>query len=489
MKCGELFSGISSHILEKSSGFRPETQNTGICQDSRKVIPGSVFTAVRGTKADGHDMISEAVSRGASLVVLDRADICDSLSVPWILVNDTAAVLLPLYLTYHGHPEHGMRFTAVTGTNGKTSVTCFLEAILSRRARCAVIGTIGNRIGGVPCRTDMTTPAPEALSAFLAKAARAGVTEVILEASSHALAQRRLSGLPISTGIFTNLTEDHLDYHKTTDAYFAAKRSLFYACSLGAVNTDDPFGQRLFSDPAFAGKLHGYSAAGCAEFSACGARDTACGSAFCFRTERDRVPVTLSVPGDFMISNALAALTSAVLSGIPAKEAAAALAAVRCIPGRMETIVSEPFAVYLDYAHTPDALMHALSSLRKRTSRRLLVLFGCGGDREKEKRPAMGRIAAELADLVFVTDDNPRTEDPAVIRQEILAGIPDPGNICEIEGRESAIRAVLDAAQPGDTVLLAGKGHEDYTIDRGGRHPFSEREIVYDVLGKKDFSK
>lgn len=482
MLCDTLLSDIRKEILSVSPDLDRRAAVSALCEQADDTRPGSLYVCVRGIHADGHDGIPKAVRNGASLVLLDRAEICACCPVPWVLVRDTRACLLPLYLSFAGHPERAMRFCAVTGTNGKTSVTYLSEAIFEARERCAVLGTVENRIAGTVFPADMTTPAPAKLAAFLRKAADARVTRVLLEASSHALAQKRLAGLSFECGVFTNLTEDHLDYHKTWEDYYSCKRSLFSACTSGAVNADDLSGRQLLCDPEFSGHLHGFSVGGNAEYACSDIRTGADGSDFRFSSPEGSASVHLPLCGGFMISNAAAALTSAVLCGVPLPEAAAALASCRPVPGRMERIVSEPFSVYLDYAHTPDALSRALETLRAETKGRLLLLFGCGGDREREKRPRMGALAAEYADFFLVTDDNPRTENPEDIRRDIRAGIPAGTAYAEIPGRETAIRLLLAKAGPGDTVLLAGKGHENYTIDRTGKHPFSEREIVRDAL-------
>lgn len=481
MTVGTLFDAVpETDILCKST---PDLFNIPCAaprRDSRLVGAGDVFFCIRGRSHDGHDAIPTAAARGAACVVIDNltaVQTADAHGIPWILVRDTAAIFLPACLAYHGHPEHGMHLYAVTGTNGKTSVTYLLEAIFSSdpdTSPCAVFGTVENRIAGTAYRTEHTTPAPEILAELLSRARDAGVKTVISEASSHALAQKRLSGLHFDCGIFTNLSEDHLDYHPTLQDYYRAKRSLFEHCDHAVINTDDAHGKRLFDDPALPCRRYSYSPAGKpADFP----------SAF--------LPQDLSGTAcDFIAANRLAAAACASLAGIAQSTVFAAIRSMPQIPGRMECIRDKPFSVYIDYAHTPDALRRALSGLRtalRSRNSRLYVVFGCGGDRERQKRPQMGAIAAELADRVILTADNSRSESVHNIIADILDGIESAQleKVAVIEDRAAAIRYALFSAEPGDTVLLAGKGHETYQTDRNGTHPFSEREIVQNWFNKK----
>ena len=471
MTIGQIFDDISVSDIRCMSNSALFSVPCGSPQrDSRCVRARDIYFCIRGRHHDGHTTISEAGAAGAVCTVIDdpRAiAAADAAGLPWILVRDTAAVFLPACLAYHGHPEQQLQLYAVTGTNGKTSVTYCLEAIFSEKAPCAVIGTVVNRIAGVPYRTENTTPAPEITAALLARAREAGVRYVFAEASSHALAQKRLAGLTFACGIFTNLGEDHLDYHASTDDYFRAKRSLFFACDRGLVNTDDTRGQQLYEDAAFAGKLYSYSPTG---------RSSDYPLSFLPRQLSD-------TPFSFLAANRLAAAACAHLAGIPRTDIIRALIAMPPIPGRMECVRQTPFSVYLDYAHTPDALEAALSGLRRclpSPDARLHVVFGCGGDRERQKRPLMGAVAAKHADRILLTADNSRSEAVQDIIADILTGIPscDLARTSVIEDRRDAIRHALGTAAPGDIVLLAGKGHETTQTDRLGTRPFSERQIV-----------
>ncbi len=439
-------------------------------RDSRRIGAGDVFFCIRGRRHDGHTDLAQALTSGAVCAVIDDPDAivtAEALSLPWILVRDTSAVFLPACLAYHGHPEHGLHLCAVTGTNGKTSVTYLLEAIFSAyppTAPCAVFGTVENRIDGISYRTENTTPAPEVTAELLARARDAGVKSVILEASSHALEQNRLSGLTFDCGIFTNLSEDHLDYHPTMEDYYLAKRKLFFSCRRALYNIDDPHGLRLFRDPTIPAERHTFALTHpTADYPA------------------SFLPEDLTdTPCDFIAANRLAAAACASMAGVPTDTVISAIRSMKPTPGRMERIVDTPYTVYLDYAHTPDALKRVLLGLQKQKTGDLCVLFGCGGDREHQMRPMMGAVAAEYADRIILTADNSRSEDVRDILAEILGGVAltDRHKVTVITDRRAAILYLLNTTKAGDTVLLAGKGHETYQTDQSGTHPFSEREIV-----------
>jgi len=464
-------------------------------RDSRTVQSGDVFFCLRGASIDGHDMIADAVKRGASCVIVDDPRYSDTIPVPWVCLYDVSACYLSACLSYYEHPEQGMTLIAVTGTNGKTSVVYMIEAILSADPRfspCAVFGTVENRIAGVPLPSSHTTPPPEELARLLAKAHAAGVRSVILEASSHALEQNRLAHLRFSCGIFTNLTEDHLDYHKTMENYFQSKRKLFSACDLCLFNTDDPHGKRLADDPTFS-LHHVRFAVSASTFSDADIYPSD------ISTDAEKTTVSLcsdrfgdaalTVPlsGTFVAANLTAAAACCRAIGVPWESISSAIRTMHSIPGRMERLLADPFYVFLDYAHTPDALSRAIRSLhamRTDPTQRVLVLFGCGGDRERQKRPMMGAIASTLADVCIITSDNSRSEDPFAIISDIMCGVSEQNiHKCQVvPQREEAICVLLSAARKRDLVLLAGKGHETYQIDRQGKHPFSERSIVSEYI-------
>ncbi|MCQ2431750.1 MAG: UDP-N-acetylmuramoyl-L-alanyl-D-glutamate--2,6-diaminopimelate ligase [Clostridia bacterium] len=479
---------IRDAVYDCSPDLDPDLPITGVTCDSRRAVAGCLFIPIRGTDFDGHNAISEAAAKGARAVFLEDRTKVHNCPLPWLLVRDTHSLLLPLCLAVHGHPERQMRLIAVTGTNGKTSLTYLLEAIFRKCGKTAVIGTVENRIGDEIIPAKHTTPPPEELAELLSRAADSGVRTVLMEASSHALDQKRLSGLTFDCGIFTNLTEDHLDYHKTAERYFLTKRSLFFHCRTKVICTDDLYGQRLAHDPALQRGMFTCSAHADAhaDFAVSGLRrgDDSITS-YQLDAPDTRLTVKTALPGTFAVINTALAAACAHVMYVPAPCITDGIGALTCIPGRMECIVRTPIAVYLDYAHTPDALEKALDSLAcEKGSGRLSVLFGCGGEREREKRPRMAKIAAEHADRVIITSDNCRRENPFRILGDICSGIPEEkaDRVTVIPDRKAAIAYLLRSALPGETVLLAGKGHETYEIQADGAHPFSEWEIVYAVM-------
>lgn len=481
-----------------------------IRDDSFRVTPGDVFVAVRGTKYDGHDFICIAVGRGAKVVVCERVTgfLENHPEVCYVLVENTRLALAVMWNNLCGKPSDRMMFAAVTGTNGKTSTAYFLRQIFREAGyRTGLIGTVRCFIGDESFNIDspdfsdvngMTTPAPETLYPLLKRMADAGVEIVFLEASSHSLDQRRLDPIRFIVSVFTNLTEDHLDYHGTMENYFEAKKRLIDLSEVAVVNIDDGWFETLCEAPVI--PTVGFSPVGDerADFSARNQRcDLASGGIAYDVCETGKLyRITCPVSGDFTIANTLGAVSAARLFGIKPEIIRRALESCPQIPGRMEKVRTDrDFEVYIDYAHTPDALARAIKTLlsRRRDGGRLTVLFGCGGDREKQKRPEMGRIASALADRVIITGDNSRTENPRAIICDILRGIEDRTSCRVIERRRDAIRYAISTAGPGDVIILAGKGHEDYETDKTGKHRFVEREEITDALrlereGKDDNS-
>ena len=460
-------------VVAPSSGPTP----AALTVDSRSVGPGSVYLAVRGSQTDGHRFIADAVRRGASAVVVETAS---GSGVPEIVVRDGRRAALVLGAAWFGHPARRLTLVGVTGTNGKTTTTGLIRHLLNATGASGSIGTLGAFDGrGEPVASTagtLTTPGPIDLQATLAAMVERSVDRVTMEASSHSLDQGRLDGLVFAAGVFTNLTRDHLDYHATMESYLAAKLKLGSMLSdsgVEVVNLDDAAwgvlpvrSRRLTFGLNPAADVHG----GHVVLDAAGSRFNLGG---CFGTAE----VTLPLLGDFNVANALAAAACALGLGVSLAEVAGRLSSSPQVPGRMELLSETPCVVLRDYAHTPDALERALATLRSLTPGRLVVLFGCGGDRDKGKRPLMGRIAAELADLAVVTSDNPRTEDPGAIIDDIEQGMGGVGHL-RIPDRLTAIHAALDQARAGDTLLLAGKGHETYQILGTEKVPFDEREIV-----------
>ncbi len=458
---------------------------SAITADSRTATAGSLYVAVRGSEADGHRFVADAIQRGAvALVVEQRMDA----AVPQVIVRDGRRAALALARAWHGDPAASLTLVGITGTNGKTTTTALVRHLFNADHTAASIGTLGAFDGAgsiVPSTAgSLTTPGPVDLQATLAELLRRGSTLVAMEASSHSLDQGRLDGLTFAAGVFTNLTRDHLDYHGTMEAYLAAKLKLATLLGLdgvAVVNADDPAWRALHGVPRMITFGMG-SAAATADLRAVDVVLGAAGSHFRLCGRLGEAEVALPLLGDFNVSNALAAAATALALGHRLADVAARLAHAPQVPGRMELITRSPTPVLRDYAHTPDALERALRTLRPLTPGRLIVLFGCGGDRDRGKRPIMGRLAAELADLPVVTSDNPRTEDPDAILDDIEQGMTGTHHL-RVTDRLDAIRMVLDTAQPGDTILLAGKGHETYQILGTTRAPFDERAIVLGLVG------
>ncbi len=455
---------------------------TAIGMDSRTVLPGTLYVAVRGSQADGHRFVADAVRRGATSAVVEHAQ---QSGVPEIVVRDGRRAALALGQAWFGHPGRRLTLIGVTGTNGKTTTTGILRHLFNGSHGAGSIGTLGAFDGhGEPVDStagSLTTPGPIDLQATLAELLARGGTHVAMEASSHSLDQGRLDGLCFAAGVFTNLTRDHLDYHGTMESYLAAKlklTTLLMLEGIEVVNLDDDAWRVL---PTRAPRVtFGLHPAG--DVRASGVVLDAAGSRFRLEGRFGRAEASLPLLGDFNVSNALAAVACALGLGRPLDEVVGRLAAAPQVPGRMERIADAPCIVLRDYAHTPDALERALATLRPLTGGRIIVVFGCGGDRDRGKRPIMGRIAAEGADLAIATSDNPRTEDPGAIIDDIEQGMGGVPHL-RIVDRLAAIHAALDEARSGDTVLLAGKGHETYQVLGTEKVPFDERAIVRAATG------
>jgi UDP-N-acetylmuramoyl-L-alanyl-D-glutamate--2,6-diaminopimelate ligase len=449
--------------------------------DSRAVGPGWLYLAIRGSQADGHRFVADAVRRGAAAVVVEASS---GAGVPEIVVRDGRRAALVLGAAWFGYPARRLTLMGVTGTNGKTTTTGLIRHLLNRDGRSGSIGTLGafDGQGAAVLSTagTLTTPGPIDLQATFAAMVERGVERVTMEASSHSLDQGRLDGLRFAAAVFTNLTRDHLDYHGTMESYLAAKLKLggmVVESGVEVVNLDDPAWRVLPT----ASRRVTFGLHPAADLRASGVVLDAAGSRFelegCFGTAE----VSLPLLGDFNVANALAAAACALGLGLSLHEVAARLSSSPQVPGRMELLSETPCAVLRDYAHTPDALERALATLRPLTSGRLVVVFGCGGDRDKGKRALMGRVAAERADVAVVTSDNPRTEDPGAIIDDIEQGMGGVAHL-RIVDRLGAIRAALEQARTGDTLLLAGKGHENYQILGTEKVPFDEREIVRSLV-------
>jgi UDP-N-acetylmuramoyl-L-alanyl-D-glutamate--2,6-diaminopimelate ligase len=466
------------------------------------VQPGEIFVALKGLHTDGHDHLNQAIAAGAGALMVDAAwahEHALDAPVPVFHATDTREALAWLAAEHHGHASRAMEVVGVTGTNGKTTTTHLIEAILQEAGRSTgLIGTLGGRYqeGGTPMTLDTghTTPQALELQGLFARMKRSGVNAVVMEVSSHALDQLRVAHTDFDAAAFTNLTQDHLDYHATMEAYAKAKAKLFSMIepSSGfrgvAVNLDDPAGAPMGAHARV--PVLGYSALGCpADLRAEGVALTASGSRWKLVTPFGEQALTLRLPGLFNVSNALAAIGCALSLGIPLATCVAGLERMRGVPGRVELVTrpEDPFSVLVDYAHTPDGLENVLRTAREFTRNRLLVVFGCGGDRDKGKRPQMGEIAGRLADAVFLTSDNPRSEDPQAILAEVGRGLT--GAYVSEPDREQAISLAIAEAKAGDVVVIAGKGHETYQIFAGRTIHFDDREVARQALARRAGAK
>ena len=471
----------SAGLLVAERGVPPETI-TAITDDSRAIAAGALFLAVRGAERDGHDYLAAAAEKGATAAVVDDPS---RTSLPALVVSDTRRAAAVAATAYFVEPARALRLVGVTGTNGKTTTVGMLRHLLDEvNARAASIGTLGVLVGGEGEPLDggsgLTTPGPVELQRVLRALHDRGVRTVAMETSSHALHQRRVEGLEFEAAVFTNLTRDHLDYHGTMEAYFEAKSLLVAHLTpegVAVINADDPAWESL---PRTKRTVR-FGTTRAADVHAADIRCTPDGSRFSLVFDGQPHEVALPMIGDFNVANALAAAACAWALGAAPQTIVARLGTMPQVPGRLEIVNGRP-TVLRDYAHTPDALERALLALRPLTKGRLLVVFGCGGDRDRGKRPVMGRIAATLADVTYVTSDNPRTEDPDAIIDEVERGM-DGAPHHRFADRLAAIHAALGEGREGDTLLLAGKGHETYQVIGTEKRPFDEREIVLDAIG------
>ena len=475
MKLKDLLKDIN--VLETCADL--EMEIPAIAYDSRKVTEGSLFVAISGFASDGNRFIPMAMEKGAAVVVTAKKPAMD---VPYILVDNDRLALALLGTNFYGHPAKSMTMIGVTGTNGKTSTTLLLKQVLEKTlgAKVGLIGTMENLVGDEVIPTERTTPESLELQALFARMRDAGCTHVVMEVSSHALVLDRVGGVHFNVAAFTNLTEDHLDFHKTMDEYCAAKAMLFERCDKAVINTDDFYSiymvEKAPHDTVTVsltgnGDLNGaypeYHAEG-VSFEVVGGLD-------------DRWTVNIPIPGKFTVYNAMTVLGIAKQLGISLEDAAKALGTVQGVKGRIE-VVSTPgkdYSILIDYAHTPDGLDNVLRSVRDFCKGRLISVFGCGGDRDPIKRPIMGEIGVRLSDIAIITSDNPRTEDPQAIIDDILKGVdPSMGEYITICERRTAIRYAMDIAKKDDIIVLAGKGHETYQEINKVKYHLDEREEV-----------
>lgn len=461
-----------------------ETPITAVVFDSRKVVPGALFVCVRGFETDGHRYAAQVVSRGAAVLVVDHLLDVD---LPQIVVPDTRIALGVIARNFYGDPSGSLDIVGITGTNGKTTTTYILDAILRAAGRrTGVIGTVEVRIGDVRVPSKRTTPESAELQELLADMAAAEVSAVSMEVSSHAIDLHRVGGVSFAVVAFTNLTQDHLDYHHTLEAYRDVKKRLFtdFPARARVIDIDTPIGEALAAEIARSFPVLASGRSARADIRAEDEVSGPTGTVFTLHTPEGAREVRFPLAGGYNVSNALIAAGSAIALGIDLDDVVVGLESAPQVPGRLERIeCGQQFSVVVDYAHTPDSLDKALHALRQVTPGALRVVFGCGGDRDPSKRSLMGKVAGELADFTIVTSDNPRSEDPISIVHEVEDGVRGAGGNYEIEvDRGAAIARAIAVAKSGDCVLIAGKGHEDYQIFAEYTAHFDDREVAREAL-------
>ncbi len=474
MKLKELLAGIDVIDLRADENM----DITGVAYDSRKVQPGDLFVAVSGFAADGNRFIPMAMEKGAVAVVTAKVP---STNVPYAQVKSDRLALAQIGGNFYNKPAEAMEIIGVTGTNGKTSTTLLLKHVLEtvQGAKVGLIGTMENLIGDEVLPSERTTPESLDLQALFARMRDAGCSHVIMEVSSHAIALDRVGGLCYKVAAFTNLTEDHLDFHKTMEEYGAVKARIFSRCEKAVINKDDSWAEFMLNKASCPVLTTSQKTA--AGLYAADVQLLSDGVSFTAVYGDKKAQVCLPIPGKFTVYNALSVLGIALQLGIDLDAAAAALKTAKGVKGRVEVVPTpgKDYTILIDYAHTPDGLENVLSSVRGFCKGRLIALFGCGGDRDPIKRPIMGKIGTELSDIAILTSDNPRTEEPGAILQDILKGVDvEKTNPVVLENRPQAIRYAMDIAKKDDIIVLAGKGHETYQEINGVKYPMDERLIV-----------
>lgn len=486
MKLSELMAGVDGVICQQN-GLECGKEISIVTSDSRKVEPGALFICFEGEKADGHRFIDDALKKGAAAVVIQREEFRRA-SAPWILVRDSRRAAGQIFQNSQGRPSLAMGMIGVTGTNGKTTVTNMITAILEEnQKKVGLLGTVENRVGEKRLPQRLTTPDSPELAGLMREIADAGADYTVMEVSSHALAQGRVEGVEFDLAVFTNLSQDHLDYHGTMAEYLNQKAKLFSELSphgakkrkkAAILNFDDPSSMFLADHCRVPVITYGLDPL-ChvrAEHLRLGPQ----GSRFDLVYGERSYPVALKLHGRFNVYNALAAAAAALVEGVPFPVIQRALGALEPVPGRFQQVEAGkecPYYVYVDYSHTPDSLLKCVSTARELCSGRVITVFGAGGHRDKGKRPLMGSAAARLSDICVVTSDNPREEEPEAIIEDILAGMSGPrlrARVYKEPDRHKAIIQAIGMAQPGDIVLICGKGHEDYQIIGGETLPFND---------------
>jgi len=488
---GDAIDTLRHLATSPPAGVTGDVPVTAIAYDSRHVVAGAIFVALKGQRADGGAFVQQAASRGAAAVVSESPR-PDAVAIPWITVRDARLALALLADRLFDHPSRRMPVIGVTGTNGKTTTSYLLAAILDAAGRRAgMLGTVTYRIGGEDREASHTTPESPDVQQLLSEMLQHGCRSVVMEVSSHALALKRVDGMRFAAGVFSNLTRDHLDFHEDMEAYFAAKRRLFEMLPDGApgvINVDDPRGVALV-ETATAPVTYGITAP--ADFMPGPIEMTLSGLRFAVKTPNASIQISSRLVGKPNVYNILAAAATAAALGLPIDAIEHGIAGLSGVPGRFEVVsqVSDDVTVVVDYAHTDDALRNLLETARPLSAKRLITVFGCGGDRDRSKRPLMGMVAARLSDVVVITSDNPRSEEPARIIEEIERGIPAGSQASSrtpamesVVDRAAAIERAVAIAAPGDVVLIAGKGHEKYQQIGDRVLPFDDGEVARAAL-------
>lgn len=466
-------------------GDIPNGRTEFITQDSRKAQNGAVFVCVKGMSFDGHKFAKQAIEQGAGLVVTEkRLGLQNELVVP-----DTRKAYAQMCANFFGRPADKLTIIAVTGTNGKTTISSLLQQVLEYAGHsCALIGTIHTLINGLVIPARFTTPEAWDLEALLARIVAAGCTHVVMEASSQALAQGRLDGIHFELGIFSNLSQDHLDYHKTMENYFSAKASLFKQCRLMLTNADDTYGRKLLEEQPCAENASYSSEGDHADFMAFDVELSAHGVRFIFAmsNQLQNQQAEFAMPGRFSVDNALAIISAAIMLGVDENTAIEGLSQTSGVSGRNEVLYAGSYTIISDFAHTSDALEKLLAAIKPFVTKRLIVLYGCAGDRDPDKRILMGESAAKYGDIIFITSDNPRTEDEQKIINDTLPAVIKSEKIFYQElDRNKAVIQALNLLQDGDVLVLCGKGHEDYQVLNGYTVYLNEHKIVADWVQQK----
>ncbi len=482
---------LLSEALQKIPGVElKESQPTrikGIAYDSRLVRKGFLFVAMKGEKTDGAFFLRQAVQKGAAALAAE-ADLGSEYGIAQIKVPDARKFLAQISRLFFQDPATQLKLIAITGTNGKTTTSYFVDEIYRQAAiRSCLVGTIGMKIAGQPFPTERTTPEASDLLLFLRQAVMTHCTHGVLEVSSHALAFKRVFGTKFTVGVFTNLTQDHLDFHRDMESYYKAKRLLFLPegenhLEKAVINIDDPYGKRMATEVPCPVLSYGFDPS--ADVHPIASFNRVDGTDFRIVTPAGELAIRTALLGRPNIYNIMAAVGATLALGLDMETIGKGVEALRGVPGRMERIDGgQLFTVIVDYAHTPDALENLLVTIRELPHEKVITVFGCGGDRDRTKRPAMGEIAARMSDFVIATSDNPRTEDPKAILDEIEQGLrKGPAGYATIADRGEAIRSALLMARKGDLVIIAGKGHEDYQIVGGRAFPFDDRAVARDLI-------